>query len=130
MKKSFPLFILLLALLAIPNSVAHAAEARDHEAKILCQPDLYLFIATDCSQSGPSAYINELAGKGIVLPEPPHPIAKPDFLLTYPEVLYGEVVTPNAPVFASLDDALSYNTANILRRVELGFSNAHLRIRG
>ncbi|MBN1666974.1 MAG: L,D-transpeptidase [Anaerolineales bacterium] len=121
-KKLFLALILVTLIYLTPLLVSPAQASAPSGAEVLCQPGIYLGIGTDCSQLGPSAFLNEMGAAGIVLPEPPFPVSKPDFGLTYVNVLYGEVRTPNAPVFASLEDALAYNTNNVLRQVEGSFT--------
>lgn len=121
--KKILLALLITTLLSLaPFFISPAAASAPSEAAVLCLPDVYLGMHTDCSQAGPSSYLNEIGAVGITLPESPFPVSEPEYAWNYVDVLYGEVRTPSAPVFATLEDALAYNTNNILRRVEGSFT--------
>lgn len=92
------------------------------KAKVLCLPDSYLNIMTDCSPGGSSAYLTDLAENNISLPILPLPGAQPDFNLTYANVSYGQVRTENAPVYGSLEDAQKGKKENAIQRINASFS--------
>jgi hypothetical protein len=72
----------------------------------LCLPAAYLSEPGDCAVAGPAGYLTRLAEQGFTFPVAPLQAQRPDFGLTAVNTRYGQVVTPNAPVFASLEDAV------------------------
>jgi lipoprotein-anchoring transpeptidase ErfK/SrfK len=91
-------------------------------ARAICLPGVYLQDPGDCAPIGPSAYLMQMAQKGITLPLSPLPASAPDFSLTYVDTRYGLVRTNNAPVYGSIDDALKGNKKNAIRRIDSPFS--------
>ena len=112
------LFIIMASLLS--PQVVQAEE--NASADVLCLPGVYLDVLTDCRPDGPSAYLYEMAEQNVTFPIPPLPVAKPDFGLTYANVAYGEVRTPNAPIYGSIDDALAEKKGAAIQRIDSSFS--------
>lgn len=90
-------------------------------AVVLCLPGIYTSQPGDCVPAGPSQYLTDLAAQGITLPITPLParLASPD--LAQVNVSYGEVVTENAPVYGSLEDAIKRNRRNAVQRLNGDF---------
>lgn len=89
---------------------------------VLCLPGIYVLDPGDCTPRGPSQYLTEMGEKGMVFPITPLSYKKPDFALTSIEYHYGYVRTPNAPVYASVEDALKGNKKGAPRRIDSPFS--------
>jgi lipoprotein-anchoring transpeptidase ErfK/SrfK len=122
MKRLLMILFGVLTLTLIPNFAAQASETSNGDAAVLCLPGNYLFTVTDCMPNGPSAYQTEIAQIGISLPQPPLPVIKPDFELTYVNYYYGYVRTKNAPVYSSMEDALQNKRGNAIRKINSSFS--------
>jgi len=97
-------------------------ESPIQRAKVLCLPEVYFDFPSDCSPSGPSAYLTEMAREGVIFPTPPLPAVQPDFSLTYANVAYGQVRTQNAPVYGSIEDALNLKKSNAIEHINSSFS--------
>ncbi len=114
------ILVLLIALLAFLGSGPAAAEesARSEPASgaVLCAPR----VQGDCLQLGPGAYIQKMEANGIHLPYEPLQARQPEPELSYLPYLYGQVVTPNAPVYGSIEDAAK--AINPIYRMEGNFS--------
>jgi hypothetical protein len=101
---------ILLALLTV--GFAHAEELDQfsyneaHNGAILCLPDRFKSNSNNCSILGPAGYLQRMANLGVSFPLQRIPGKSPDGSLLQLNVRYGEVVRPNAPVFASLEDAI------------------------
>jgi hypothetical protein len=89
---------------------------------VLCLPGVYLQDPGDCTPAGPSAYLTQMAEKGMTFPLASLPAGKPDPALTYVDYRYGLVRTANAPVYGSVEDALAGNKKNAVRRIDSPFS--------
>lgn len=72
----------------------------------LCLPGIYLYEPGDCLPGGPSAYLNRMAERGILLPLPPLAYTPIDSSLGEVNVRYGEVRNLPAPVYSSIEDAM------------------------
>lgn len=88
----------------------------------LCMPGIYVHDPGDCTAAGPSAYLTEKAADGIVFPIQELPASKPDPSLTYSDVRYGLVPERNAPVYASLDDAMNARRKNAVKKLDSSFT--------
>lgn len=86
----------------------------------LCLPGQYRIAPEECARFGPTAYQARMAKLGITFPLRPVEGQLPDPSLTYVDIRYGEVVHQNAPVFASLEDAIK--KGQIIRRVDSPYS--------
>lgn len=87
------------------------------QGDVLCipgQPSL----SKDCLVLGPSSYSNRMAKFGITFPMSPLPAIKPDPSLTYIDIRYGRVVTPNAPVYGSLEAAVNHKKSEAIRHID------------
>ena len=91
-------------------------------SKPLCLPGIYLEDPVDCQPVGPSAYLTEMAQKGITFPLTQLAVSKPDFELTYVDRRYGQIRTANAPVFGSVEDAMSGNKGKAILRIDSPFA--------
>jgi hypothetical protein len=88
----------------------------------LCMPGIYVHNPGDCTAAGPSVYLTEKAADGIVFPIQELPASKPDSSLTYSDVRYGLVPERNAPVYASLDDAMNARRKNAVKKLDSSFT--------
>lgn len=118
---AFPLFVIACFLTVRPAQAATAAGI-DGDALVLCLPGVYLQDPGDCLPAGPSAFQTEMAHKGMRFPLTTLAATAPDPSLTVVEYRYGLVNKPNAPVYGSLEDALTGNKKNAVRRVDSPFS--------
>jgi len=84
---------------------------------VLCLPGNYPYNPGDCRPSGPSQYLTELASLGISFPLIPLSAKSPDPALAEVDVNYAEVITPNAPVYGSMADAVAGNKQGAARRL-------------
>ncbi len=110
-----PLLIIALSLLSL-SSLALAREYPEPPAgAVICAPR----VRGDCLQLGPSAYIHRMEALGIHLPFEPLYAQSPDAALNYLPYLYGQVVTPRAPVYGNSEDAS--RAKNPIRRMEGDF---------
>jgi lipoprotein-anchoring transpeptidase ErfK/SrfK len=98
------------------------AEKSSADPAVLCLPGVYLQDPGDCSAAGPSAYLTQMAQKGITFPMAPLPSVKPDPALTYVEYHYGKVNKTNAPVYASAEEALQGDKKNAASRISSPFT--------
>jgi hypothetical protein len=98
----------------VPNSIP--------DDGVLCLPGIYILDPGDCTPGGPSQYLTEMGEKGMVFPITPLAYKKPDFGLTTIEYRYGQVRTPNAPVYASVEDAMKGSKKDAPRRIDSPFS--------
>ncbi len=110
----------LLAFLCLFLAVSSAQAAGTRQS--LCLPGAYPAIPLDCHPGGPADYLSQLAAQGITLPLPPFPVASPAIDLTYAPVNYGQVRTPLAPIFGSIEDALIGKPKLAVQKVEAPFS--------
>ncbi len=111
-------FLVFVALIL----TARPALAAGEDPGVLCLPGVYLGPGTDCTPLGPSAYLTHLAEKGFTFSAAPLAYSRPDPSLTYVDVRYGQVNKPDAPVYASLEDAMSGVKKDAPRRIDSPFS--------
>lgn len=88
----------------------------------LCMPGIYLDDPGDCLPAGPSAYLSDMARKGITFPLTDLPARIPDPNLVYIDIRYGYVSQRNAPVYASLEDAQSAKKKNAIKKLDSSFT--------
>lgn len=81
----------------------------------LCLPGIYMSSPADCAPTGPSAYLTEMAKKGITFPLSEVPARAPDPALSQIYTNYGMVNKNPAPVYASVDDAMGNKKKNASR---------------
>jgi hypothetical protein len=96
---------------------ASSIEGQGNTPSVLCLPGIYLYDPGDCVPTGPSGYLSRLAEKGIAFPIPPLPASQPDTALKNVDVSYAEVITPNAPIYSSLEDAIAGNKKQAAQRL-------------
>lgn len=118
-------FVTQLAALWRPaqNSTAAspAQQSPAEPAAVLCLPGIYSYNPGDCLPAGPSAYLSRMAEKGITLPLPPLSYTRIDPSLGNVDVKYGEVRNMPAPVFSSIEDAVSNNRKSAADRLNGNF---------
>lgn len=112
---------LISALLFRQQSVL-AGDGSPEDGAVICLPDSYQLTNSDCLVSGPSQYLADLARDGITYPTEPFPFQSPDFSLTYVPEQYAQVRTPNAPVYGSLEQAMTGKEKEAIRRIDSPFS--------
>jgi hypothetical protein len=118
-------FITQLAALWSPSrnsaAVSQTQPSQAEPVAVLCLPGIYTYDPGDCLPAGPSAYLSRMAEKGITLPLPPLAYSRIDPALGNVEIHYGEVRNMPAPVFASVDDAVSNNRKSAADRLNGNF---------
>ncbi len=120
--RRFCIFVLIiLSLLLLRPAEARAVEAPRAAAagEVLCIPDIYTQTVDGCEVVGPNMYLQRMSQMGVQLPLLPLAATAPDPGLAYVEYNYARVVSDNAPVYATLDDARG-ETGN-KRIIESGF---------
>lgn len=116
------LILLCFSLPGTPVQAASGEPPRGFDPGVVCLPDPFTDSTRDCTSAGPVEYLDSLARLGLTLPIPPLPASKPDPNLTYVPYHYGEVRTARAPVYASVEDALTGNKKNAVRRIDSSFT--------
>lgn len=103
------IFILgtLTANFRIPATPTAAQVADPVSPVVLCLPGVYMYDPGDCVPAGPSSYLTQMAQNGITFPILPLSAGSPDPALKDVDVFYAEVITPNAPVYGSIDAAIA-----------------------
>lgn len=89
---------------------------------VLCLPGIYFSSQGDCLPGGPSTYLSEMAKIGITFPITPLPTVPANPELAESDVFYGEVVTENAPVYASIEDALQGKRKLAPEKIDASFA--------
>lgn len=121
--KRIVVVLMMIAGWFVTSQNVHAAyvgdQARNTDDAPLCLPGEGYQISGDCLHAGPIEYLSKMADLGITFPLRPLPVRKPDQILTTVPYFYAQVITDNAPLFSSLDDAVRGKP--ILRRIEAGF---------
>jgi hypothetical protein len=106
--------------LAFPDTAS--ADGIEDGTLPLCPPDLYFDPTQDCNPLGPTAYLLDMAEKGITFPETPLPVSQPDPALTEVQYEYAYVKTRRAPIYRTLNDAVDKNKEAIVRWITPGFN--------
>ncbi len=123
MKRSTQLLLLLtIAFMIIAKPTPVLAEGIGEDSRPLCPPDLYFDPSQDCNPYGPTAYLLEMAEKGITFPETPLPIQAPDPELSEVEFKYAYVMSDRAPIYRTLNDAANRNKEKVVRWITPGFN--------
>lgn len=103
--------ILAIFLITPVNTHAKQTESTSFEnspnGSVLCLPDRFQGASGNCANLGPNSYLKRMANLGVSFPLQLVPGESPDPSLIHLNVRYGEVVRTNAPVFASLEDAVN-----------------------
>jgi len=115
--------VILFSVLALPLPAAaqEGDNSEPYSGDVLCQPDIYLAEPGDCLAMGPSAFLTNLAKRGIVYPFQPLPATRPDPSLSEVDTRYAQInIEPTEPaaVYASPEDASM--SANPVRFIEGG----------
>ncbi|MBN1147794.1 MAG: L,D-transpeptidase [Anaerolineales bacterium] len=105
------------ASLSINGQADSPADSQADSPAVLCLPGIYLSAPGDCVATGPSGYLTRMAEKGIAFPIPPLSASLPAPTLKDVDVNYAEVITPNAPVYSSLDEAIAGNKKQAAQRL-------------
>jgi hypothetical protein len=95
------LFAAGLLVLASPARAMEPVYREPPAGAVVCAPG----VRGDCLLLGPAAVRLEMEALGIRLPFEPLPARAPDPNLSYLPYLYGQVVTPRAPQYATAEDA-------------------------
>jgi hypothetical protein len=101
------------------QAASDADQARNMTGAPLCLPGSGFQYFNDCFRSGPVEYLDKMAGLGITFPLRSLPGRNADQSLTAVPYYYAQVITDNAPLFSSLEDAVQGEP--VLRRIEGGF---------
>lgn len=115
MFRLFSALVLAGILTANFTSSAYAEPLKDEP---LCLPGPYA-VSDDCLQVGPWAYLAHMAALGLSFPPRPLPASAPDVNLAYLPYAYARVTADNAPVFASIEDAIAGKV--VKRYVQTGY---------
>ncbi|NQS91149.1 MAG: L,D-transpeptidase [Chloroflexi bacterium] len=99
-----------------------SAAGFENDSRPLCPPDLFFDPSQDCIPFGPTAYLLDMAEKGITFPETPLPIQKPDPALIELDTKYAYVTSGRAPIYQTLNDAIETNKEKIIRWITPGFN--------
>jgi len=118
---AFAFTLLVFGLLLMP-APARAAASLPAGSGVVCLPGVYLEDPGDCAPLGPSAYLTEMANKGVTFPITALPARKPPFDLTYVDTRYGQVRNLNAPVFGSVEDAMTGSKNKAVQRIDSSFA--------
>jgi hypothetical protein len=116
--------LLLVGLWFAANPGSHPAQAATSESgrTAICLPGIYLQDPGDCAPLGPSAYLTQMAQEGVTFPITALPAQKPPFDLTYVNTRYGQVHNLNAPVYGSVEDAMTGNKGKAIQRIDSSFA--------
>jgi len=114
MNRLFALFLLTTFFSGLSPQVVYAKPLVDEP---LCLPGPYQ-VTEDCLPYGAWGYMSSLAELGLELPLHPLSASAPDAGLTTLPFYYARVNTPDAPIFASLEDAVAGQP--VLRTLEPG----------
>ena len=93
-----------------PNAAAPSGTTASPEpisGSVVCPPNVYMSAPEGCLPLGPSEYLTEIAASGIPYPIPQLPAYSPPASLNETQYRYFKVVPRGAPLFASLEDAVS-----------------------
>jgi len=101
---------------------AALASSPPGNSSVVCIPGVYMENPGNCTPVGPSTYLTQMAEKGVTFPLTALPANKPDPGLTVVNTKYGQVRTRNAPVYGSLEDAMSGNKGNAVQRIDSSFA--------
>lgn len=101
---------------------ARAAAPGSTNSGVICLPGVYLQNPGDCTPTGPSAYLTQMAKNGVTFPITAPALSKPSFDLTYVNTRYGLVRTANAPVYGSVEDAMTGNKSKAVQRIDSPFA--------
>jgi lipoprotein-anchoring transpeptidase ErfK/SrfK len=124
MRKLLLALLFSIVSLLLISGTARAAGSPPHplDEGVLCLPGAYLDAPDNCTPAGPSAYLTQQAEKGLIFPIAPLAYQKPDFNLTYVDYRYGFVKNRNAPVYASVEDALKGVKKDAAQRLDSSFT--------
>lgn len=118
-KNTIVFLIILIALVIIPSVV----KADDGNTSLpLCLPGVYTGLNATCSPLGPTQYLTEMAAQGFFFPPLPMSTANPDPSLSEIEYRYAYVRKDRAPIYQTLDAAISNNSKYIAQRIPPGFN--------
>ncbi|MCJ7717343.1 MAG: L,D-transpeptidase [Anaerolineales bacterium] len=116
----FNIIIIGFLLALIPGTAQ--AEGLEDRSIPLCPPDIFYDSTQDCMPLGPTAYLLDMAEKGITFPETPLPIQDPDPFLSEVQYVYAYVVKDRAPIYETLNAAVTHDKDKIVRRITPGFN--------
>lgn len=122
MQHHYPLLLVILLMMPF-GTIAAADNSEGQRAdtwQALCLPDDGFILEAGCAPYGPAAYLKRQAQQGITFPLQPIPGVPPDPSLTYVNIRYGQVVRQNAPIYASLEDAIRHG--EVVRRIDSPYS--------
>jgi hypothetical protein len=117
--------VLIVALFAwLTPFQVHAGEetAIPDDGQPLCLPDRFKVASSNCLRLGPVAFFDRMAKLGITFPRHPFPGHAPDPSLVFVDIRYGQVVTPLAPVYGSLEEAQQRRGDGVVRRIDSPYS--------
>jgi len=121
MKRQVIFAFLVLVLIAVFPTPVQADGVKD-ELLPLCPPGIFYDSTQDCTPLGPTAYLLDMAEKGITFPETPLPVQNPDPELSDVLHKYAYVSSRRAPIYKTLKDAFKSNSSGIVRWTTPGFT--------
>jgi lipoprotein-anchoring transpeptidase ErfK/SrfK len=114
--------LMIFGLLMNTQPAQATANNQPQNSGVICLPGVYMHNPGDCTPLGPSTYLTQMAQQGVTFPITALPAAKPAFDLTYVDTRYGQVRTSNAPVYGSVEDAMTGNKGRAIQRIDSGFA--------
>jgi len=116
------LTILLAGLSLSARHAGAATPAGNRTTSVVCLPGIHLENPGDCTAVGPSTYLTQMAQQGLTFPITALAASKPDPSLTNVNTRYGQVHTSNAPVYGSVEDAMTGNKSKAIQRIDSSFA--------
>ncbi len=108
--------------LTVDQASADTSTGNSSRSTVVCLPGVFMENPGNCQPVGPSAYLTNLAEQGITFPLTQLAAVKPDFGLTQVNTRYGLVRNANAPVYGSVDDAMTGKKQNAVQRIDSSFA--------
>lgn len=94
------IFVIILLNLLTTNATAQdSLPIEPDSGAVVCPPEIYITISTDCLPLGPSAYLTGLAQLGITFPPRPLLASKPDLSLTQLPYHYFHLDKDYVPIY-------------------------------
>lgn len=128
---SYKLFIVLfislfLFIFLISPLKAHAKENAAVPPElggpiVVCIPGIYPEDQANCTPVGPSEYLSRMADLGLTFPITPLPATRTDPSLAKVDTSYAEVRVENAPIYASIEDAMGAKKKQAVDRINSEF---------
>lgn len=92
---------LLIFILALTPRAALAQDFEPESGGVVCEPGVYFSVPDDCLPMGPSAYLTDLARRGMTIPPRPLPASKPDPSLNLLPYKYFRLENDYVPIYSA-----------------------------